>query len=72
MLLTTNVLADAFDDKIRNLMGEQSYHTNVKFVERIFANKNMYYTGGRLNIAKSFMHSKKMVCFLLVLDNQVK
>ena len=52
MLLTTNVLADAFDDKIRNLMGEQSYHTNVKFVERIFANKNMYYTGGRLNIAK--------------------
>ncbi len=44
--------ADAFDDKIRNLMGEQNYQLNANFINRIFANKNMYYTGGRLDIAK--------------------
>ena len=44
--------ADAFDDKIKNLMGEQSYQTNANFINRIFANRNIYYTGGRLDIAK--------------------
>ncbi|CAM3407179.1 hypothetical protein [Helicobacter labetoulli] len=44
--------ADAFDDKIKNLMGEQSYQTNANFINRIFANRNLYYTGGRLDIAK--------------------
>ncbi len=44
--------ADACDDKIRNLMGEQNYQLNANFINRIFANKNMYYTGGRLDIAK--------------------
>ena len=44
--------ADAFDDKIKNLMGEQSYQTNANFINRIFANRNTYYTGGRLDIAK--------------------
>lgn len=44
--------ADAFDDKVRNLMGESAYQTNANFLNRIFANKNNYYTGGRLDIAK--------------------
>lgn len=26
--------ADAFDDKIKNLMGEQSYQTNANFINR--------------------------------------
>ncbi|HCD72889.1 MAG TPA: hypothetical protein DEQ48_01490, partial [Helicobacter sp.] len=51
-LLSICAWADTFDDKIRNLMGEQNYQVNVNFINRIFANKNMYYKGGRLDMAK--------------------
>lgn len=46
------VWADILDDKVRNLMGEQSYQVNANFIHRIFANKAMYYTNGRLDMAK--------------------
>ncbi|MCH5313517.1 MAG: hypothetical protein J1E28_03850 [Helicobacter sp.] len=52
MFLAICAWADTFDDKIRNLMGEQNYQVNANFVHRIFANKNMYYTSGRFDIAK--------------------
>lgn len=52
LIITSALFGDAFDDKLRNLMGEQSYQVNSNFVHRIFANKNMYYTSGRLDIAK--------------------
>lgn len=44
--------ADALDDKIKNIIGEQSYQSNASFLNKIFTNKNMYYTSGRLDIAK--------------------
>lgn len=43
---------DVFDDKVKNLVGEQSYQVNANFIQRIFANKSMYYTSGRLDISK--------------------
>lgn len=51
-LCVSALFADAFDDKLRNLMGEQAYQNNANFIHRIFANKNNFYTSGRLDIAK--------------------
>lgn len=51
-LLCVYIHADVFDDKVRNLMGEHNYQLNENFINRIFANKTMYYTNGRLHIAK--------------------
>ncbi|WP_295702195.1 hypothetical protein [uncultured Helicobacter sp.] len=50
--MLTYIWADVFDDKVRNLIGEQNYQLNVNFLNKIFANKTMYYTNGRLDIAK--------------------
>ena len=52
LLFALHLHADILDDKVRNLIGEQSYQTNANFINRIFANKNLYYTNGRLDMAK--------------------
>lgn len=51
-VMSIYLYADVFDEKIRNLMGEQSYATNINFINRIFSNKTIYYTNGRLDMAK--------------------
>ncbi|PAF52782.1 hypothetical protein [Helicobacter sp. 13S00477-4] len=46
------VFGDALDDKIQNLIGMQSYNVNRNFIDRIFQNKNDFYTDGRIDIQK--------------------
>lgn len=43
---------DVLEDKVRNLIGSNNYQLNANFINKIFAKKNMYYTGGRLDIVK--------------------
>lgn len=45
-------LADVLEDKVRNLIGSRNYQLNANFINKIFANKNLYYTGGRLDVVK--------------------
>nr|QGT50338.1 hypothetical protein Helico5904_0100 [uncultured Helicobacter sp.] len=52
LICASCLCADILDDKVRNLIGDQSYQVNVNFINRIFANKNLYYTNGRLDMAK--------------------
>lgn len=47
-----SAFSDVFNDKIANLMGETSYKTNANFINKIFANKSLYYNNGRLDMAK--------------------
>ncbi|PAF47025.1 hypothetical protein BKH41_08300 [Helicobacter sp. 12S02232-10] len=43
---------DGFDDKIQNLIGSQSYSVNKNFIDRIFRDKQSFYTDGRIDIKK--------------------
>lgn len=51
-LLSNVCFADVLSDKVRGLMGEREYSANSNFINKIFADKNSFYTNGSLNIAK--------------------
>lgn len=46
------LFGDVLESKIKNLIGENNYQTNANFINKIFANKNSFYSFGRLDIAK--------------------
>lgn len=44
--------ADILDEKVQNLIGMQSYNVNKNFIDRIFADRESFYSDGRLDIKK--------------------
>ncbi|WP_143428897.1 hypothetical protein [Helicobacter sp. 12S02634-8] len=46
------MFADALDEKIQNLIGINAYQLNKNFIERIFKDKESFYTDGRIDIQK--------------------
>lgn len=51
-LVLSLCLGDALSEKIRGLVSEREYSLNSSFINKIFADKNAFYTNGSLNIAK--------------------
>ena len=51
-LLLSVCFGDALREKVRGLVSEREYSLNSNFINKIFADRNAFYTNGSLNIAK--------------------
>ncbi|MDO7252943.1 hypothetical protein [Helicobacter cappadocius] len=51
-LFVLTLWGDILDDKVQNLIGMQSYNVNKNFIDRIFKDREKFYSDGRLDIKK--------------------
>ncbi|MCI6217648.1 MAG: hypothetical protein MR629_03790 [Helicobacter sp.] len=45
---------DALDSKLKNLIGERNYKINANFINKIFQDRNLFYTDGKLSMPQIF------------------